>query len=569
MRKLGIGYYLNSAATDMAYGSSDGSTASNATTPDLLVEGSIGMYGVLKTGVSTDLITGSSTLSLYSSFMIYQGGKGETILLSQFLGSELQTIDSAAYLCPTKQVSFVGYNGTSGSLNMGTTVAGDSGQIQLNQRSITNNPISSYFLIGDTGKLAAAATGYAALAPTLAQLNSTRGSNAPLKGTWQITSDATTLTAPTGVTTSAAQAVLLTKGSNVVTVKIGGSGGWGADTTTLTVAAGSVISVPHQSYKSFLFTADALGSSAGRHLITIGNTVYNVADAGAATANATAIAAAINAGTQAYASLPTSSTVLITLLPSIYSTKITATKSSDDSVFTAITPTYASSGATTTTTGDVVPTIYKVTTAWASDGTNGTYVLDYPFQGETGYYLQGTSFLYNTGIATVITEYGAKFTASNYFEEFTTQLNGILSNATLTYGTGVGVNTITNSSISATTTYPLKPTSGNGEYSEMRLLENYGRYYRGANDTYPAVSTTPQTYYTKTGKGYDNYSIVIKPMRVDGSGLNATSSNQYNLDMGFEHFNLTASTGDNQYVWEAILDLFVLAYPNLAYTSLV
>lgn len=570
MRKLGIGYYLNSAATDMQYGSSDGSTSFTAVTsttvvqyygypadPSLLAEGSIGIFGDAKDGTGLYLLYTSTTLSNFTSFMIYQGGKSEIILLAQFLGSELQTINSAAYLCPTKQVSFIGWNGTSGSLNLGTTVAGDSGQIQLNQRNITNNPISTYFLIGDSGKLAAAATGYAALAPTLAQLNNTRGTTSPLKGTWQTTCNATTLTA----NASTATVLKFTKGSTTVTGYIDDStSGLVTTSANITVAAGDVISVP-TSMKGVTFTSPY--TSAKNTMVTIGDTIYLVADTTSATVTGALIATAINAGTQAYAS-SSAGVVTITLLPSVYSAKITVRHI-----------TAASTGADTTlttinSTGDMVPTIYKAAAAVTA---GASFELDYPFQGTTGFYSTGTGLLLTTGVATVITEYGAKFSANNYFEEFTHQLNGSFSNATLTYGNGTVTSAYTTLTVSGATvssaSVALKPTSGSGEFSEMRLLEDYGRYYRGANDTYPAVSTSPKTYYTKTGKGYDNYSIVIQPMRVDGSGLNATSSNQYNLDMGFEHFNLTASTGDNQYVWEAILDLFVTAYPNLAYTSLV
>jgi hypothetical protein len=541
MRKLGVGYYKNSAATDMQYGSSDGITVNNATTPDLLVEGSIGIYGDAKDGTGLALITSASTLSNYTSFVMYQGGKNELILLAQFYGSELTTIDSIAFSKPTKQVSYVGWNGSTGSLNNATTVAGDSGQIQLNQRAVTNNPIDSYFIIGDTGNLAASATGYNILLGAVKQLNIPRGSTQTKKGTLQITTNTSSVADFTGTAT----ALKFTKGSTTVGFYIeNATSGWTASTGT--VADGDVINVPHQNMQVVTFTADALGSSAGRHLITIGGTIYNVADAGSAAQNATAIAAAINAGTQATATA-SSSTVVITLLPNLYSAKILVVKTADDSTWSAITLTL------TTTTGETTSTIYKANGAVSSAA---SFELDYAYEGETMYVYGGTNATLNTGIVTLSGSpvYGAKFMAINYFEEFTHQVNGILENATLTY---------------ALTSYALKPTTGSGQGQDMRELENLGRYYRGAVDTYSAVAKTPTTLYTDLTGGYDQYSIVITPLRSDGTAFNATSSNQYEVDMAFVHPNLAVSTGDNQYEWEAILDLFVTAYPNLAYTSLV
>lgn len=544
MRKLGIGYYLNSAATDMAYGSSNGTTVANATSPDLLVEGSIGIYGDLADGTGLQILPYNATLSNYTSFMIYQGGKNETILLSQFLGSELQTINSAAYLSPIKQVAYLGYNGISGDLNNITTIAGDSAQIQLNQRMLSNNPIATYFAIGDSGKLAAAATGYNILLPAVIQLNNTRGTNAP-KGKFEITNSGTSQVATGGTATG----ILFTKGSTTATFYIQDTtSGWVASTGT--VAAADVISVPSSSVQSFSFVAPARTSaSSDVNVITINGTIYvtGMTSATAAT-NAAAVIAKINAGTQAYAYLSSTSTVNVVLLPSLYA----ATISVDE--YNGTNWTSAVIAVTRNTTGETTPVIYKATAAVIA---GATFTLDYPYQGDTAIILTSTVRATTTGILTAGTAYGVKFTANNYFEQFTLQTNGVLVNATLTYNL---------------LSYALPATSGSGEFSEERLLENYGRYYRGANDTYSAVSTSPKTYYTKEGKGYDNYSIVIKPMRVDGSGLNATSSNQYTLDMGFEHFNLTTnltSAVDNQYVFEQILNLFVTAYPNLAYTKLV
>lgn len=553
MRKLGIGYYLNAAGTDMQYGSSDGSNAYTAVTsttvtsnygypadPSLLIEGSIGIYGDAKDGTGLYLLYGSSVLSNFTSFMIYQGGKSEIILLAQFLGAELQTINSIAYLKPLKQVISLGYTtlNTGGSLNTGTVVVGDSGQIQLNQRMVSANPISSYFSIGDTGKLAASATGYAVLAPTLAQLNNNRGTNSPLKkGTWFITGNGT-------LTTVQANSVLkFTKGSKTVSVLKGGNTAMAAYSIT-TPTLGAILSIGTQYYQRISF--DITYASSKYHNTIIGGTEYVVTDVTDDATTATAIAAAINAGTQAYATV-SSNTVTITLLPSVYSAKIIMWKGSGTTASGWATETIntGTTSSTIITTGDTIPMYYKVASASA---TASSFDLDYVFEGETCYVISGTDATLNVG-TTSPTEYGAKFIASNYFEEFTVQVNGVLANASLNYS--------------------IAPTSGSGEFSEERLLEMYGRYYRGAVDTYSAVAKTPVTFYTKEGKGYDNYSIVIKPLRSDGSGLNATSSNEYNLDMGFEHFNLTASTGDNQYVWEAVLDLFVTAYPNLAYTSLV
>src|SRR5574343_1016236 len=89
------------------YGSTDNSTAGNATSPELLYNGSIGIYGTNTSTGATELITTSSTYSNYEDIMICQGGNSETILLSDFKCADVQSIITQVYVAPTKQVFYV------------------------------------------------------------------------------------------------------------------------------------------------------------------------------------------------------------------------------------------------------------------------------------------------------------------------------------------------------------------------------------------------------------------------------------------------------------------------------
>jgi hypothetical protein len=124
--------------------------------------------------------------------------------------------------------------------------------------------------------------------------------------------DRVALTTSVAAITDNATIYKLTKGlKTVYTYTKAAAGDATLAASQVDVTLGNNVNIPTYNGRSFSFTASALGTGAGRHVIYIGTTTYSVADAGTDAQNATAIAAAINAGTQASASA-NSATVTIT-----------------------------------------------------------------------------------------------------------------------------------------------------------------------------------------------------------------------------------------------------------------
>ena len=249
----------------------------------------------------------------------------------------------------------------------------------------------------------------------------------------------------------------------------------GVVASTGTIAAADVINVPSSNYRSVSFTAQDLGSSAGRHVIVLGSTVYNVADAGTAAQNATAIAAAINAGTQAKAVVSSSTTVTITLLGDYYMARPLVTYTADDSAWSIATLTVVD--------GETLPVTYKAVAAVSGAA---SFELDYAYQGETGYFVGGTTAASNAGIVTSITEYGLKFVVDLSGKVYGYAVQGDLENATINIAVGSSV--------------------GNGTYTEVNLVEKAELAYRGQFDTVDRRMKYIPTFATE-GTLYDTYCI--------------------------------------------------------------
>ena len=330
-----------------------------------------------------------------------------------------------------------------------------------------------------------------------------------------------------------------TKGSKTVSFVLQSATGWVASTGTAT-AVTDVIGVPHQNMTSVTFTANALGSTpdAGRHLITIGGTVYNVADAGSNTANATAIAAAINAGTQATATVATADVTIVIKNTTIVSSKVTVTYSADDSTWAVPTLTVNS------TAGSTIGTIYKVAATVTSAA---SFELDRAFEGETMYAIGGTSLLLNTGVITLsgTPQYGLKITGYVAGHDIIVSRSGILQYATL--------------STESTTVPIVKASYGMGTYSQIVDMENQGFYWRGGSDTAELPNKSPLNKYAVSGKTYDIYSILVKTQYEAPFGFsNKTGNNIVNISVAFE--TGYTSSGDNQRAFDDIINAMATAY---------
>ena len=544
MLRLGIGY------GGIKYASKKSSTTENTATSSLvneLAEGSVAIYGVLAATGALKLVTSASGLSAYTEFMIVQGGKdtNELIQLAKFKPNELVKLSGSTYSQPTYQHAYIGYNGASGALNNPTTVVGDTASVGIKNRMFTNNPIIQDPLNYDAGKIVASATGYQILAPIADGTNSTKTALRLAKGF-------VTAAGSTADFTGTAVALKFTKGSKTVRF---------FDATLLnpstgSVSAGDIIAVPSISGRSFSFTASALGSSAGSHAITIGETTYTVADGaagtpgtgnGTSTTNGTNIAAAINAGTQATAS-SASGVVTITYNEGIYTTApmVYSDNGTGTTAYIAV----------TVLTGDDTPALFKATAAVA---TAASFELDYAWVGETCYAKGGTTEATDTGIYTVSGNYGLKLIAESFGKLMIVSADGVLNKADVTYGTSLG-GTFTG----------VNASFGIGTYDELVNLESANMYWRGAMDTASLPNKSPKTKYTRTGKIFDMYTLQIVTNYAAPFGMtNKVGNNVSTVVVAFEKTSpsTNATSGYNQKDFDDYINAIAALNPTCINTN--
>jgi len=129
-------------AKDVNYGASVAAAAVNtAITPDLLREGAIGIYGIdrlsannantlalIKDGGSDAVGTIPAASYAGSQLMMYVGTPTGPVRVLPMQKGNL-SITSAKYQAPIKGVTFVGWNGTEGTLNLGTVLERDEAEI--------------------------------------------------------------------------------------------------------------------------------------------------------------------------------------------------------------------------------------------------------------------------------------------------------------------------------------------------------------------------------------------------------------------------------------------------------
>lgn len=503
-------------ATTQVYASATGAltVANAATDPSLLASGSIGIYGLVDEDDTTAanvgltcLITESTdgTLQIQDSdfaslgndlVTIAQGGAssaGFPVTIPGIQRKNVYKIVKQVYSAPVKQVSYIGWNGTTGAMTLPTIAANDDATLIAIQKEATTSDQIREQENYSVGGLAASETEYNILAGIVNSVN-----NQPTLSK----------THTAGITTNGTQAdftgtgtaLKFTKGSTTVLFMIqDGTDGWVASTGT--VAAADIIGVAHANMKSVSFAAAAAGSSAGRHVITIAGTIYNVADAGTDALNATAIAAAINAGTQATAAVTSSTTVTITLVPSLYSAKILAQYTTDDSSFSTPALTVI------TTTGETQGTIYK---AAAAVSAAASFELDRAYVGETGYWLGLTSVVLGAGIITTNTLYGIKMVVDAVDgSAYSYAKQGVIQYATITYsvnptkgfGTGTAVSKIEEGLIAY-----------RGQMDTMSKWAKQLPRYANVDSTYTAYTLMFTQYTTATGAPHNksaNSTVII------------------------------------------------------------
>lgn len=318
-----------------------------------------------------------------TQFMIHQGGSSR--VTDVIKTADILSVNAKAYAAPTEQIDFIGYNGSSGAV----TVINDNDYfVRMNFPFGSRGqefPAQSWRMAYYKSDSSATQSEIVQNLVTVMAADARKLYERDVKS--EITSNGT-LADFTGTATM----LKFTKDSK--TVAFVTSAGVAS---TGTVAAGDLIAVPSQEATSFTFTANILGTGAGRHLVYLGDTVYNVADAGTAAQNATAIAAAINAGTQATATVSTAD-VTIVANPNVTPFGVpVVTITADDAAY--------SNAVITINAGNTVPVRYVVSNGVSAAA---SFELTVAFQGETQYAVGGTGATINTGVVGSATDFGIK-----------------------------------------------------------------------------------------------------------------------------------------------------------------
>lgn len=413
---------------------------------------------------------------------------GTIVRSPMFYSGNVVTKGKAAYAQPTEQVSFLGYNGTSVT-GLGTIALGESYIVGL----WLNHTKGAYDQKGEVKHISAYATDTTQAAIAKSLMESHLKNFSPIREqNPSILCDRVALTTSVAAITGNATIYKLTKGlKTVYTYTKAATGDATLTASTASVTLNNAINIPSYNGRSFTFTASALGTSAGSHVIYIGGTTYTIADAGTDAQNATAIAAAINAGTQATSSA-NSTTVTITYKENTVALPPMVLSSADNSTFALVAVTIAS--------GDAVPVMYK---AAATTSAAATFELDEPWQGETGYVYEGTTAATNIGVATLTSDtWGLKFTGIK--QPFNPQVDENVK---------VDFEVLTDSFGAYGTEYKaVKPTKGQGTYEEVAQLEAYTQgnetWYR--NSDYPATNYRREGVAGTGGVGYDVISVTFK-----------------------------------------------------------
>lgn len=406
-----------------------------------------------------------------------------------FTSANIVTKGKNAYVAPSEQVSFLGYDGSTVT-GLGTITLGDSYIVGL----WLNHTKGMYDQKGEVKHISAYATDTTQATVAKLLMESHLKNFSPIREqNPSILCDRIALTASVAAIADNATIYKLTKGLKTVYTYVKAAAGDATLTDSqVDVTLANNVNIPSYNGRTFSFTAVALGAGAGRHVIYIGGTSYDVADAGDAAANSTAIAAAINAGTQASAVAVGAGVTTITYYENTVALPPMVLSSDDDATFANVAVTIAS--------GDAVPVMYKI---GATATNSATFELDEPWQGETGYVYEGTTAATNIGIATLTSDtWGLKFTGLK--QPFAPQVDEnikisfeVLTDSFGTYGSEYKA---------------VKPNKGHGTWGEVAQLEAYAQgnetWYK--NCDYPATNYRREGVAGSGGLGYDVISVSFR-----------------------------------------------------------
>lgn len=434
---------------------------------------------------------------------------GELKVSPVFKSTDIINKSLKSYVASQEQVSFIGYNGTAID-GFGTLVAGNYYSLGFVLKHTTN-------MLNNTPEIKHVPYYAAVATQSVAAKVMQESFISMFRRTGGIKCDRVALTTSVAAITGSATIYKLTNGSKTVSTYTKATAG----NTTLTASTASVtaadsIHIASYNARTFTFSAVALGTGAGRHLIWIGTTVYNVADAGTDAQNAAAIAAAINAGTQATASVDTA-VVTVTYNDGQYYLPPMVLSSVDDSTYAAVAVTAAS--------GDTIPVKYK---AAATTSNADTFELDVAWQGPTGYLYEGTGATTTSsiGIATLTSDtWGLKFSGQPI-----TKYNPKLDNWTKIE---FDIFSDTFYALGRQEYKSVKASLGSGNYQQIQELENYTqgndkvRYF--ADDM---INT--RVFDAVSGKYYDVFAINFKQTPYNSPTTGISPNNLFTIMLAID-----------------------------------
>ena len=428
----------------------------------------------------------SSIASSTSKYRVCKMTANGPVFSPEFTYSSINSKVGKYFEQAAEQVSFVGYNGSSGSIS--TPAAGDTFKLSLellNTQGVYNNSA----IIKDAAYTAQAATQVdVATGITNALINEFKSPRAA-SGTLMFgrTSDGTG-----AALNGSATIYKLTQGSTTVYTYIKAT----AANVTLTaltasVNASDVISIPGVTGRTFTFGClDAVG-----HVIYIADASVYIADQATAadgSDNATALAAAINLSTNAISKYATASatgaTVTVTYRPDFYALPPVVLSNVAASPATV---------AVTIASGNSVPTKYL---AAATTSAAATFELDIPWQGATGYVYEGTTLASNIAYVASPSNWGVKIVGlpeANFNPKIGNYMKVRFKTAFKNLTKNTATSTITENSVVAK--------EGTGMWQEASVVENNGGFKRGKIH----VSAYPPTVYAQEVESYvkaNNYS---------------------------------------------------------------
>lgn len=439
---------------------------------------------------------------------------------------QITSIVAKRYTPSANQVDYIGYNGTSGSID---AINSNLYTVRMNMLPLDTAGFMQQTIKRGTYKSTSSATATAVMNGLYNSLlvNFKREPETLVK--FERVAANTSIAALTGT----AVIYKLTKGSKTVITYIKTADATtGFTASTASVTDGTIFQTPSTSGKTFTFSAVALGAGAGRHALYINETTYNVADAGTNEQNAVAIAAAINAGTQATATV--AAAVVTIRLNDGVSGNVMVLSTNDDTTWANV--------AVTVATGDTTPVCYYI------DGTTSsaaTFTLDSEWVGETCYFYEGTTAANHCGILTAAAGRGIKITgvpvpttAPNFFYKIPRWVTTISDAGTTTISTTAGY-------------------EGSGTLSQVKEMEqqfqgNEGNFYR---------AQVPSPTFRSDATEAKGYSLIIINYVDDMSttlGQSAISHKQLYIACG-RPCTGTVFANDNTGIAD-VLDGYVSSY---------